>query len=64
MFLQEEDESDSAAEESGFIGISQRLNGTPGLSHYFTQRRPFQVGVKQSMKLFMGLSANPSGLLL
>lgn len=27
--------SDSTAEESGFIGISQRLNGTPGLLSLF-----------------------------
>lgn len=36
---------------SGFIGMSQRLNGTPGLSSLFHTKPVLKGGVKQSMKL-------------
>lgn len=38
------------------LGLVRGLMGPLGSYHYFTQSRPFQVGVKQSMKLFMALS--------
>lgn len=37
-------------------GLVRGLMGPLGAYHYFTRCRPFQVGVKQSMKLFMALS--------
>lgn len=44
-------EFDCAAEASGFIGISERLNGTPGLLSLFHTEPALPGGVKQSMKL-------------
>lgn len=38
------------------LGLVRGLMGPLGSYHYFTRCRPFQVGVKQSMKLFMALS--------
>lgn len=42
---------DRTAEASGFIGISLRLNGTPGLLSLFHTEPTLPGGVKQSMKL-------------
>lgn len=43
--------SDCTVEASGFIGISQRLNGTSGLLSLFHTEPTLPGGVKQSMKL-------------
>lgn len=53
----EEEENEQKNEDvkkvrTGFIGISQGLNGSPEAAHYFLVRRPSQVALKQSMKLF------------
>lgn len=53
----EEGENEQKDEEvkkvtTGFIGMSQGLNGSPGATHYFLALRPSQVALKQSMKLF------------
>lgn len=42
--IQRQDKSDSAAEESGFIGISQRLNGTLGLLSLFHTEQTLSGG--------------------